>query len=71
VLDTLDVARRDNCKTQDLEKRWDESFAKAHGSFRSKVESAVKSTILGCGLCFYKACRSGAKTPVPKTAHLV
>ena len=70
VLDTLDQTKRDACKKVDLEKRWDDSFGKAKGSFQKKVETAVKTTIAGCGLCYYRACRPNAKSAVPKTASL-
>jgi hypothetical protein len=70
VLDTGNAAKRDACKTQDLKKRWNDSFAKASGSFQAKVETAVKDTIAGCGLCYYKTCRPDNKSPVPKTASL-
>jgi len=70
VLNTLDQTKRDACKTQDLTKRWNDGFAKASGDFPSKVETAVKATIAGCGLCYYKACRPNATSPVPKAASL-
>lgn len=70
VLDTLDQTQKDACKKVDLEKRWNDQFAKASGSFQKKVESAVKTTIAGCGLCYYRACRPNAKSAVPKTASL-
>lgn len=70
VLDTLDQTQRDACKKVDLEKRWDDGFAKASGSFQKQVETAVKATIAGCGLCYYRACRANAKSPVPKSAAL-
>ena len=70
VLDTLDQTERDACKKVDLEKRWDDRFAKASGSFQKQVESAVKTTIAGCGLCYYRTCRPDAKSAVPKTAAL-
>jgi hypothetical protein len=70
VLDTLDQTQKDGCKKVDLEKRWDDRFAKASGSFQKKVESAVETTIAGCGLCYYRACRPNAKSAVPKSAAL-
>ncbi len=70
VLDTLDQTKRDACKTQDLHKRWNDGFTKASGDFAGKVETAVKATIVGCGLCYYKACRPNATSPVPKAASL-
>ena len=70
VLDTLDQTQRDACKKVDLEKRWSDSFAKASGSFQKQVETAVKATIVGCGLCYYRACQPNAKSPVPKSAAL-
>jgi hypothetical protein len=71
VLDTLDQTKKDGCKKADLEKRWDESFGKPKGNFQKKVETAVKATIAGCGLCYYRTCRPNAKSAVPKTAALV
>lgn len=70
VLDTLDPTKRDACKKVDLEKRWNDTFAKASGSFQAQVETAVKATIAGCGLCYYRACQPNAKSPVPKSAAL-
>lgn len=70
ALDTLDQTKKDACKAEDLNKRWDDNFGKASGNFQKKVETAVKATIAGCGLCYYRACRPDAKSPVPKSAAL-
>ena len=70
VLNTQDAALRDNCKTHDLNQRWGDRFAGAGGSFQHKVERAVKSTIRGCGLCYYKACKPDSTKPIPKHARL-
>lgn len=70
VLDTMDSATRDGCKTVDIKKRWDDKFAAAGGNFQLKVDAAVKAAIAGCGLCYYGTCRPDAKRPVPKTANL-
>jgi hypothetical protein len=71
VLDTLSFVDRDGCKSVDLTKRWNDSFAAAGGTFQEKVETAVQSTITGCGLCFYKVCRPSDASPVPKVATQV
>ncbi len=71
VLDTLDQTKRDGCKTEDINKRWDDAFAGATGDIQAKVETAIVAAIAGCGLCYYKACRPDKKSDVPKTANLV
>jgi hypothetical protein len=70
VLNTVSTAARDTCKTVDLPKRWNDAFAKASGTFQEKVETAVKTTIVNCGMCYYKACRPDDKSPIPKDAKL-
>jgi Domain of unknown function (DUF4157) len=71
ILNTLDTASRDDCKTKDIKKRWDDSFAAATGTLAERAETAVKVAITDCGLCYYKTCRPDDKSPVPKTADLV
>jgi hypothetical protein len=68
VLDTVDFSDRDACQKIDTTKRWNDAFAAATGAFQAKVETAVKATILGCGLCFYKTCLPDDHSPVPKDA---
>lgn len=70
VLDTLDSAARDGCKSVDIKKRWNDRFAAASGNFQLKVDSAVRASIAGCGLCYYGTCSPDAKSAVPKTAKL-
>jgi hypothetical protein len=70
VLDTLSLVERDGCKKSKLTQKWKLSYGKAGGTFQEKVETAVKDTIVGCGMCFYKACRPDAASPVPKIAKL-
>jgi len=70
VLDTLSLVERDGCKKSKLTQKWKLSYGKAGGTFQEKVEIAVKDTIVGCGMCFYKACRPDAASPVPKIAKL-
>ena len=71
ALETRDTAARDACRTVDIEKRWNDAYAKATGSAQEQVETAVLATIDNCGLCYYKACQPDAKSPVPKDARLV
>ena len=70
ALDTLNFVSRDACQKVDTTKRWNDAFAAASGTFQERVETAVKATIAGCGLCFYKTCRPDDKSPVPKDATL-
>jgi Domain of unknown function (DUF4157) len=70
VLNTVDMAARDACKKENLPKRWNDAFAKAGGTFQEKVETAVKSAITNCGMCYYKTCRPDDKSPIPKDAKL-
>lgn len=70
VLDTLSLVEREGCKKSKLTQKWKLSYGKAGGTFQEKVETAVKDTIVGCGMCFYKACRPDAASPVPKIAKL-
>lgn len=71
ALDTLDQTKRDACKTKDFTKLWDEAFKKAGGSFQDQVKTAVKTSIDGCGICHYQACRPDAGSAIPKTADLI
>ena len=71
ALDTLDSSARDGCKTEDIEKRWDDAFKGATGSLAGKSEKATKAAIKDCGLCFYKACRANDKSAIPKIAKLI
>jgi hypothetical protein len=70
VLNTIDQAKRDACKTKDIKQLWDDAFAKAGGDFQDKVATAVKASIAGCGICFYRACRKDDKSAIPQTAAL-
>jgi len=68
---TLDKEMQDACKKLDINKRWTDAFSAASGTFQQKVKKSVKSAIAGCGICFYEACKKGAKDEIPKTANLV
>ena len=70
VLNTINQTKRDACKTKDIEKFWNDAFGKASGSFQDKVATAVKASIAGCGICFYRACRPNDKSDIPQTASL-
>lgn len=70
VLDTLDMATRDGCKSVDIKTRWNDKFASAGGNFQLKVDAAVREAIKGCGICYYGSCRSDEKSPIPQTANL-
>lgn len=70
ILNTVDLAARNKCKTEDTTKRWNDAFAKAGGTFQQKVETAVKAAIANCGICYYKACRANDSSPIPKDAQL-
>jgi hypothetical protein len=70
ALNTLDATTRDGCKTVDIEKRWSDKFAAASGNFQMKVDTAVRTAIAGCGLCYYGTCSKDTKSAVPKTAKL-
>ena len=71
VLDTLDSAARDGCKSIDIEKRWNDAYKSVNVSIQSDSEVAVKAAIKDCGLCYYKACRANDKSAIPKVATLV
>lgn len=71
VLNTIDQAKRDNCAKKDMVQLWNDAFAHASGSFQEKVIAAVKTSIAGCGLCFYQACRPNDTSAIPQTAKLV
>ncbi|WP_259070969.1 DUF4157 domain-containing protein [Mucilaginibacter sp. X4EP1] len=70
LLNTIDAAARNKCKTEDTTKRWNDAFAKAGGTPQQKVEVAVKAAIANCGLCYYRACRANDSSPIPKDAQL-
>jgi len=70
IMNMVDSAARDKCKTEDISKRWNDAFAKAGGTFQQKVETAVKAAIANCGICYYKTCRADDKSPIPKDAQL-
>ncbi|MNE93799.1 hypothetical protein D3C80_1916930 [compost metagenome] len=70
VLDTLDMATRDECKSVDIKTRWDNKFASSGGNYQLKVDAAVRESIKGCGICYYGSCRSDEKSPIPQTANL-
>ncbi len=71
ILNTIDQTKRDACKSRDINQAWNDSFSKAGGDFQDKVATAVKASIAGCGICFYRACRSDDKSAIPQTAKLV
>lgn len=55
----------------DFKTRWNDAFAAATGTFQAKVETAVRASIDGCGVCFYRACRPDAASAVPKNMSLI
>ncbi len=70
ALNTIDQAKRDECKKKDMAQLWNDAFAAASGSFQEKTIAAVRSSIAGCGLCFYQACRPDDRSAIPQTAKL-
>jgi len=58
-------------RSVDFKTRWNDAFAAATGTFQAKVESAVRASIDGCGICFYRACRPDAASAVPKNMSLI
>jgi hypothetical protein len=70
ALQTRDTAARDACKTVDINKRYNDAFTAASGSLADRADTAVKAAIADCGLCYYKACRPDATSPIPKAASL-
>jgi len=67
---TRDQSKQDECKKKDINKTWNDTFNNASGSFQEKVDAAVKASIDGCGICYYKACRPDESSAIPKTASL-
>ncbi|EHK64593.1 DUF4157 domain-containing protein [Achromobacter arsenitoxydans] len=55
----------------DIKTRWNDAFAAATGTFQEKVETAVRASIDGCGICYYRACRPDAASAVPKSMNLI
>lgn len=62
-----------DCRTRnvDFKTRWNDAFAAATGTFQAKVETAVRASIDGCGICFYRACRPDDASAVPKNMNLI
>ncbi|AVJ29736.1 DUF4157 domain-containing protein [Achromobacter spanius] len=55
----------------DFKTRWNDAFAAATGTFQAKVETAVRASVDGCGICFYRACRPDEASAVPKNMNLI
>lgn len=55
----------------DFKTRWNDAFAAATGTFQAKVETAVRASIDGCGICFYRGCRPDDASAVPKNMNLI
>lgn len=55
----------------DFKTRWNDAFAAATGTFQAKVETAVRASVDGCGICFYRACRPDDASAVPKNMNLI
>jgi len=55
----------------DFKTRWNDAFAAATGTFQAKVETAVRASVDGCGICYYRACRPDEASAVPKNMSLI
>lgn len=55
----------------DFKTRWNDAFAAATGTFQAKVETAVRASVDGCGICYYRSCRPDDASPVPKNMSLI
>lgn len=70
VLNTVNQAQRAACNKLDIAQRHEDG-SDVPGNTQQREEAGVKAAIRGCGICYYKACRPDAASPVPKTATLV
>ncbi|MNQ63204.1 hypothetical protein D3C85_775780 [compost metagenome] len=55
----------------DFKTRWNDAFAAATGTFQAKVETAVRASVDGCGICYYRSCRPDEASAVPKNMSLI